>query len=156
MLLNTTRFGEIEVADEHVLTFTQPVIGFQDYRRFVVLDGPDNSRVWWLQSTDSGDLAFLLMNPKDVIPDYRVQLGAHELAELAVTKADELEVYTLVVVPADPNEVRTNLRAPIVVNRKQRLGKQTVLEKQDYPIQYFLAQARAAAPQETGHARTDT
>ncbi len=145
MQLQTTRFGTIEVDPESVITFTQPIIGFQEYRRFVLLPGPPNSGVCWLQSSESGDLAFLLMNPADLIPEYSVPLGQHELAELAASKSEDLEVYTLVVVPEDRTKIRTNLKAPILVNRKHRLGKQAVLERSDYPVQFFLAQAAPKA-----------
>lgn len=157
MQLRTTRFGELEVAETSVITFTQPIIGFQEYRRFVLLPGPADSAVTWLQSTESGELAFLLMNPRDVVPEYRVPLGQHELAELAVNTADELSIFTILVVSDDVAKIRTNLKAPVLINPKQRLGKQTVLERSDYPIQFFLAQAReaAAAREEVSHARTD-
>lgn len=157
MQLRTTRFGDIDVADGSVVTFTQPIIGFQEYRRFVLLPGPEDSAVTWLQSTESGELAFLLMNPVDVVPDYKVPLGKHELAELAVSTPAELAIYTILVVSDDVSKVRTNLKAPILINAKQRLGKQTVLERSDYPIQFFLAKARDAAtpPEEVSNARAD-
>jgi flagellar assembly factor FliW len=141
MELETTRFGTITIDDQAIMTFTQPIIGFQEFRRYVLLDGPVNSNLTWLQSTDSGDLAFILMDPRKVIPDYEIKLGAHELAELAVTKADELDVYTLVVVPQDPSKVRTNLKAPVLINPKQRLAKQTILDRSSYPVQFLLSQA---------------
>lgn len=157
MQIRTTRFGILEVDPDAVITFTQPIIGFQEFRRFIHLPGPTDSFVTWLQSTESPELAFILMDPRSVLADYKVQLSSHELSELAVQSADELEWYTLVVVPQDPSKVRTNLKAPLLLNKKHRLGKQTVLEKSDYPIQFFLAQARSAAPatQEVGHARSD-
>lgn len=158
MKLNTTRFGEIDVDPEAVFTFTQPIIGFQEYRRFVHLPGPSESNVSWLQSTDSGELAFLLMDPRMVLPEYTVKLNREELAELAATSMEDIEVYTLLVVPEDPAKVRTNLKAPILLNPKHRLAKQTVLDRSDYPIQFFLAQARPGAqePQEeVTNARAD-
>ncbi|MBI2432479.1 MAG: flagellar assembly protein FliW [Candidatus Hydrogenedentes bacterium] len=157
MQLKTSRFGTIEIEPSAILTFTQPIIGFQEYRRFILLPGPADSSVHWLQSTDSGDLAFLIMDPRQVMPDYKAPLPAQELAELAVSSVDELDVYTLLVVPDDHAKVRTNLRAPVLINLKQRLGKQTVLDRTDYPIQYFLAQGRQKSPatQEAGHAGAD-
>jgi flagellar assembly factor FliW len=156
MELATTRFGTVTVDDAAVITFTQPIIGFQNFRRFVILPGPAGSRVQWLQSVDSGELAFILMNPRDVVPDYTIDLPPHELTELAVKSAEELEVYTLVVVPANPAEARTNLKAPILINPGQRLGKQTILERSTYPIRYALAQAKGdgEVPQEASNART--
>jgi len=155
--LETSRFGVIEVDPESVITFTQPIIGFQEFRRFLLIAGPPDSQLVWLQSTDSGELAFILMDPRCVIPEYRATLGAHELSELAVQTPDDLEIYTLVVAAKDPTKVRTNLRAPILINRKHRLGKQTVLDKSDYPIQFYLAQAKQGSTtrQEVGHARPD-
>lgn len=139
MQLATTRFGTIEIDPETIITFTQPIIGFPDFRRFVLLPGPQDGVLYWLQSTDSGQLAFLLMDPAPVVEGYSVTLSEFELSELAAVSMEELQVFTLVVVPADPSLVRTNLKAPVVINPRQRLGKQTVLEKSDYPIQYFLA-----------------
>lgn len=145
MKLVTTRFGEIAAEADAVITFTQPIIGFQEYRRFLTMPGPPASGLTWLQSTDSGELAFLMMNPRDVVPDYTVPLSSHDLAELAVSDAGGLEIYTLLVVPADKKKIRTNLRAPILISRGQRLGKQAVLDRSDYPIQFYLAAAKAGA-----------
>jgi flagellar assembly factor FliW len=85
------------------------------------------------------------MNPRDVLPDYKVALGQHEMAELAVTDMASLEIYSLLVVPDDRRKIRTNLRAPVLIHRAQRLGKQAVLDRSEYPIQFFLAGARAEA-----------
>ncbi len=142
MKLETTRFGSLEIDDQAVVTFTGPIIGFQDYRRFVVLPGPEDSGLQWLQSIDSGELAFIIMDPRAVVPDYAIKLGAHELAELAVDSVDQLDVYTLLVVPKNPEQVRTNLKAPVLINPAQRLGKQTILENSSYPVQFLLAQAQ--------------
>jgi flagellar assembly factor FliW len=156
MELETTRFGTVEVDEQSIITFTQPIIGFQEFRRFVILDGPEGGNLKGLQSTDTGDLTFVLMDPRQVVSDYEVKLGDHELSEMVVTHADELDVYTLVVVPQDPAQVRTNLKAPILINPKQRLGKQTILDKSSYPVQFLLSQAasgEAEPREEVGHAR---
>jgi flagellar assembly factor FliW len=87
MQLNTTRFGTLEVNDGDVITFTQPILGFQDQRRFVLLPGPEGSPLKWLQSTESGELAFIVMDPRAVVPDYEVRPGPQEMAELAVKRS---------------------------------------------------------------------
>lgn len=155
MRLETSRFGSLEVDPETVITFTQPIIGFQEFRRFVLMPASEDGAIKWLQSVEKGDLAFLLVNPQDICPGYTVRLNEQELAELAAQGVDELEVYTLLVVPEDPAQVRTNLKAPLLINPKHRLGRQSVLERSDYPIQFFLAQAQADAPREVSNARSD-
>jgi|GEM_PF-146323 len=156
MQLETSRFGSIDVDPNDIITFTQPILGFQDYRRFVLLPGP-SSYLKWLQSTDAGELAFIVMDPSVVVPDYAIGIRPAELSELAVTSVDELDVYTLVVVPEDKMKVRTNLRAPVLVNPKLRLAKQALLDHSDYPIQFFLAQPQQGQGQarEASNARSN-
>lgn len=157
MRLETTRFGVIEVDAESVITFTQPIIGFNDLRRFILLPGPPGTVVKWLQSVDRGSVAFIVIDPRMVFQGYEVDLRPDEMAELAVNAVTELDLYSLVVVPADHSQVRTNLKAPIVINPVQRLGKQAILERRDYPIQFFLGrpQEESEQPKEVAHARTD-
>jgi flagellar assembly factor FliW len=157
MKLETSRFGPVEVDQQDIITFTQPILGFQEYRRYVLLPGP-GAQLRWLQSTDSSDLAFILLDPLAVMPDYHVELRQHDLAELAASTAKDLEVYTLVVVPQDPSQVRTNLKAPILINTKQRLGKQIILDTAEYPVQFFLAQAKESASRREAapHARINS
>jgi len=158
MQLETTRFGSLEIDESTILTFTQPIIGFQEFRRFVLLDDSGGGQIKWLQSTDASDLAFILMDPCSVVSDYEAKLRADELTELAVASQEDLEVYTIVVVPQDPSKVRTNLKAPILINPVQRLAKQTILEQSSYPVQFALAQAKqgAASSQEVSNARSDS
>ena len=158
MKLQTTRFGAVDIDSELILTFTQPIIGFPEQRRFVLLPAGEGSSVKWLQSVESGELAFLVMDPRTVMPDYAVDLGGSELAELAAESVSALDIYTLVVVPQDRSLVRTNLKAPIMVNPRHRLAKQTILERSDYPVQYLLARGQQGPDrkQEAVHARSDS
>jgi flagellar assembly factor FliW len=140
----TTRFGAIEFDPDEVITFTQPILGFNEYRRFLMLPGP-SPFLHWLQSLEAGELAFILMDPSSVVPDYTVSVSKHDLAELAASDMADLEIHTIVVVPPDPSKIRTNLKAPILLNRKHRLGKQVVLDRSDYPVQFHLAQVAPAS-----------
>ncbi|MDZ4860395.1 MAG: flagellar assembly protein FliW [Candidatus Hydrogenedentes bacterium] len=153
MILETTRFGKLAIAPADVITFTQPILGFQEFRRYILLPGP-SEQLTWLQSTDSGDLAFILIDPRTVMPEYEIDLRPQELAELAVASTSELLIFTLVVVPHNPAQIRTNMRAPVLICKKHRLGKQSILERSTYPIQFYLAQARAQSGTEASHART--
>lgn len=139
MQLTTARFGTIEFDSEAVITFTQPIIGFEQRRRFILVPGPDGGFVKWLQSTESPDLAFLIMDPRAVVADYEIEVTPADLNELGANDTSLIEAYTLVVVPKDPSQIRTNLKAPILINPVQRLAKQAVLDRTDYPVQFFFA-----------------
>ena len=50
MKINTVRFGEIEVVDERIFEFVLPIIGFNDLKKFVIVDINNESFFKWLQS----------------------------------------------------------------------------------------------------------
>ena len=52
------QFGELEFDDEHVLTFPQGIIGFEDYRRFILINDEDSQPFRWLVSIEDEDLSF--------------------------------------------------------------------------------------------------
>ncbi len=153
--VDTTRFGPLEIADGDIITFTQPILGFPERRRFVPVPGPPDSFLTWLQSTEDGSLAFLMMDPRAVVPGYRVNISAHDLTELAAQSSDELAIYTLVASGSEPDAIRTNLRAPIVINPRQRLAKQSVLESSAYPIRHHLPSSAVTRQEEATHVGSD-
>lgn len=138
MELETTRFGVITFNEEDVLTFTQPLLGFHIYRHFVLLPGPEDSGLLWLQSIDDGQLAFLLMDPTRVVPDYTAGLAGLVQDELDARDERSIQFYTTVTVPRDGSAIRTNLKAPIAVNQDARRALQVILDDPKYPVHYTL------------------
>ncbi len=141
MKITTTRFGDIEVKDIDVITFVKPILGFQNYKKFVILPVGSDSPIYWLQSVEDGKLAFLMLDPYYILPSYEVPFTHRDLADLDAEKVGDISIYTLLVVPKDPKQIRTNLRAPIVINKGKKLAKQMILDKTDYPVQWFLSQS---------------
>jgi len=156
MKLATTRFGTLEIDEKKIVTFTQPILGFSDCQRYVIIEGPSSGKVWWIQSCDRPEVAFIVMDPLQVVPDYEVRLDASEVEDLHLEKAEDGRLLTIVVVPEDGSKVRTNLKAPIVYNPKTNLAKQVILHDSDYPVQYPLAGAAEEAPVGTSDAGSDT
>ena len=62
MNIITRDFGEIEINEEDIITFTQPVIGFDDYKKFVILHDEDTPKqIAWIQSVEEQAYALLLL-----------------------------------------------------------------------------------------------
>ena len=155
MRVATTRFGTLEVEDKKIVSFTQPILGFSDCQKYIIIEGPGEGRIWWLQSCDKPELAFIVMDPLQIMPDYEVRLDASEVEDLRLKTAEDARLLTIVVVPEDRSKVRTNLRAPIIFNPKTNLAKQVVLHESDYPVQHFLTGAAEQAPVGTADASSD-
>lgn len=131
----TRDFGEVEISEDDVITFTEPIFGFKDYSRFAVLTeesiGPDFA---WLQSVEDASVCFILVNPSTVVGQYNPVLPKR-VAELIET--DE-PMFWLVAVLRDTLEKSTvNLKSPIVINPVSKNAAQVILED-DLPIRYPL------------------
>lgn len=138
MKLSSNRFGDLEVAEEALLTFPSGLVGFPSHRRFVVVEVGDSSEYQWLQSADEPSLAFVLLDLQALDTDYQVEIPDDNLQELDVQSSDTLSLLAVVTIPNDaPERASANLRAPIVVNQRTRKGKQLILHE-SIPIRFPL------------------
>lgn len=141
MKVHTTRFGEVEVGEDRLISIPEGILGFPDSKRFVLLEHDSEGTPFkWLQSVESPGLAFIVMDPNLLISDYAVEFDA-ETAELFGTKAvnDQFVMMSIVNVPRDnPIAMTLNVRAPIVVHLAKRVGRQIILPNEDYQIRHRI------------------
>lgn len=119
------------------LQLTMPVgpLGFEEYRRFSLLEESDGP-ICWLQSADEPLIALPAIEPFLVYPDYHFVLSDAEAASLKLEHPGDAAVLVILTARTDPPTVTANLVAPIVVNRERRLARQIVLTDTDYPMRY--------------------
>ena len=122
--------------EEDVIRFDEGILGFPDSRQYILIPHETESPFAWLQSVDEENLAFLLINPVAVKSDYVVQLPERAADDLKLTDASEGVVFAIVVVTEDPRKMRMNLRAPVIINVRERLGRQVVLEDTSLDLRY--------------------
>lgn len=128
----------VTVQQKDVIRFDEGILGFPDSHRYILVPHETDSPFAWLQSVDEENLAFLLINPACVKPDYVVQLPVNAADDLRLTDASKGVVFAIVVVPEDPRKMRMNLRAPVVINFDKKLGRQVVLEDASLDLRYPL------------------
>jgi flagellar assembly factor FliW len=141
MKVHTTRFGDVEVPEEHVISLPGGVLGFPESKRFILLEHDSEGTPFkWLQSVDSPALAFIVMDPNLMIPDYRVELDPESAELFGVGEATEnLATMSIVNVPRDnPVAMTVNVRAPIVVHLTKRVGRQVILPNEEYQIRHRI------------------
>ena len=133
MLLRTTRFGDLDIDEDRLLTFDEGPMGFPAARTFALVDVAENEDFFWLQSTDDADLAFLGTVPWAYFPDYEPEISEEVVSRLELGSEDEPTVLCLLTIDRERREVTANLLGPVVVNPRTRRGCQTVLYDQDWP-----------------------
>jgi len=143
MKIQTSRFGILDVSDDPLLSFPSGLVGFPDFRRFVVLEAAADSDYQWLQSCDDPSLAVVIVDVHLLQPDFRIDVPGEGLAELDMIQSDPILIMAVVTIPSGrPDQATANLRAPLVVNLRTRKGKQMILHE-SIPLRYPLLQAPA-------------
>lgn len=142
--VQTARFGEIEVKEEDRVELSQGLLGFPHRKSFVLLEHEADSPFTWLQSLEDEHLAFILVDPARFYPGYQVTFGASEIKDLDLYGEEGALIYALATVSGEPEEMTANLKAPLVVNRQNRKGKQVVLSDPQYGLRHCIFREPAA------------
>ena len=133
MKINTSRFGELEVDDQAIVTVPGGLIGFTEQQRYVILQHKPGSPFYWFQAVDHPDLAFVIVNPLTFKPDYVFDLPKALLGDLHVESPEDVAIYVIVTIPhGRPQEMTANLLGPLVINTRAKLARQIILDEARY------------------------
>ncbi len=133
-----TRFGDIEVNEDSIITFQKGLPGFENLKKFVITS-QNTDPIMWLVSLEDENVALPVINPWLIRFDYDVKLPEGVVNELEIEEKEEVEVWTILTIPeGNPENMTVNLLAPIVINKKKRLGEQVVLEDSEYGLRHSV------------------
>jgi flagellar assembly factor FliW len=125
MIVNTSRFGPVEVDEGRVITFPRGMLGFARFNKYVLIQPNEEGYFFWLQSTEAAELAFVVTDPSLFVRDYRVALKPEQIDEMGLDSVEEAQV--LVIVNKRGTVLTGNLQGPLVINTRTRQGEQLVL-----------------------------
>ena len=152
MIVETTRFGDIEVDDGSILRMKRGLLGFEEMKRFCLIPHEPNTPFRWLQSVDLAALAFVVVDPSRFFADYNIEINDVEASELEIDDAEHAIVLTTVTIRRDEQMMTTNLAGPIVINAKTLVGMQIILENDKYGTQHVISDTPALAAPKAGEA----
>jgi len=139
MLLKTKHFGEIDVPEEKFIEFAEGLPGFEQLHRFTIIDSSEeNSPFKWLQSVDDPDIAFAVANPFLIVKDYDFELSEDDVKRLSIENAEDVAVYSVIVVPDKIEKMSMNLKAPIIINSRNKSGAQVILDTDKYTVRHYI------------------
>lgn len=149
MIIETSRFGGIEVDDQKFLNFPRGLLGFPDDREFALIQTGENSAFYWMQAVHRPELAFVVCDPRMFAPDYRIAIKSEDLAQVGLSDTSGSQVFVIVNKVGDT--LTGNLQGPLVINVATRVGKQLVLSDKKHSTRHPLMQlpVRAAAVSRT-------
>ncbi|MBN2324700.1 MAG: flagellar assembly protein FliW [Spirochaetes bacterium] len=137
MKLKTRPYGEIEVHEKQKVHFPEGLIGFEDIHDYYMLDSKEGP-FYWLQASCEPDMAFLLIDPRVFMEDYELAISESELLQLSLESLDDMLDFAIVTVPDDPSMISANLMGPVVINRKTRVARQVISQRDDYGVKHYI------------------
>jgi flagellar assembly factor FliW len=144
MLLNTIRFGEIEVNENEIMAFSAGIPGFEHLHLFTIIKTDEELPFSFLQAVEDGDIAFIVINPFEFYPSYEFDISEELQSELKIRNEQDLIILTILSVQGNIEEATVNLLAPILCNAREMLGKQVILHDTDYTTKHKLVEMKEA------------
>jgi flagellar assembly factor FliW len=149
--LESKYFGKVGYDPDSEVEFPLGLPGFEQERRFVLIEQTFNRPIVFLQSLSRPELCFVTLPVQTIVPGYRLQLGQEDLAVLGVEECwrpeDESALLRLAIVSLAENEPPTaNLLSPIIVHCRNRLAVQVIQSDSPYSHRHPLYDEAAEAP----------
>ena len=138
MLIQTSRFGEIAIAEDQIINLPSGLIGFSEDRRFVIREDEAASPFRWLQAVDNEVLAFVMIEPHVSVSNYELELTKDNLKKLKAESIKDLSVFALVTMAKNMEDVTVNLQGPLLFNLEKRLGLQFIIQDGKYSTRHPL------------------
>ena len=137
MKFETPRFGSIDVDADKIIRFENGMPGFPDCTQFIVMDHDVATPLKWLQCVDRPEVAFLVVEPEQVLSNYEVEVPSWVLRLVSWNEEDDTrDVGTFLILNVADEELTANLRAPVIVNIRKRLAFQMILDDMEIPIRH--------------------
>lgn len=137
------------------LTEAQPVIcevqiptgllGFEPMKKYLLIANPAEEPFRWLQVKDNPSLAFVVVDPFLITPDYHPDIPQADVEFLGLAAPEDAALFNIVTLHGS-RRATMNLKGPVVINRNTGIGKQVILANAaEYSLQHPLPLANAAA-----------
>jgi flagellar assembly factor FliW len=138
MEISTKYHGIRQYKEEDVLTFKKGLPGFEDLRKFILFPVEENESFSILHSIENQEVGIVALWAFDIIKDYEIDIDESLVGELNIKEEKDVVVLNTVTLNSVLENITVNLKAPIVINIKERLGEQIILDKQEYSIKHPL------------------
>jgi flagellar assembly factor FliW len=137
-------FGAVEFSPGEQFVFPNGLPGFPCETDFLPVEVPDQLPLVYLQSLRTSDLCFVAAPVNCVVEDYQLCADAEDLTliDLGPDNARGPQTLCLALLCfAEDGRATANLRAPLIVNLRNRRGVQAIRNDDRYAFRFPLQAA---------------
>lgn len=143
MIIRTSRFGQLEVDQDRLITFEEGILGFPKQNQYALIQTGEGSGFYWLQAVCTEDLAFVVCDPRLFVADYQVPVKLEDLKNVGLDSPEDAQVFIIVNKVGDL--LTGNFQGPLVVNVQNRKARQLVLSDKRYSTRHPLMRTSSRA-----------
>lgn len=137
----TTKFHGIrEYKEEDILNFKKGLPGFEQLKKYILFPVENNEIFSILQSIEDESVGLVVISPFEIAKNYEFKLEEKIIDKLAIKEPEDVLVVSTVTLSSKPENITVNLKAPIIINIKEKLGEQIILEREQYKVKHPLIQ----------------
>jgi len=128
----------LEEKANNIITFNNGLPGFESLKTFALEEIEGSEPFKTLKSTENENIGFVTIVPFDFKVDYEVKLTEAVINSLKIEAPEDVLILNTVTLNSDVKKITTNLKAPIIINLKNNLGYQMILDRENYSIKHPL------------------
>ena len=150
VIVDTKPFGKIEVEEKQIIDFPDGILGFEFEKKFIILDSNEQSPFKWMQAYSEPDLAFVIIQPVDFLPEYDLVISHVDLESVNTKNVEDLLVFAIVTIPSDTSQMTANLQGPIIINPEKKVGRQVISLSDKYKVKHKILEEMQKSRAEEG------
>ncbi len=128
----------VEEKEKNIITFNNGLPGFENLKTYVLEDIEGSEPFKMLKATEDESVGFVTIVPFEFKGDYEVKLTEAVINSLKIEDPEDVLILNTVTLNSDIKKITTNLKAPIIINSKNNLGYQMILDRENYSIKHPL------------------
>ena len=130
--------GEIEYEESGIITFNKGIPGFEELKKFILVNLVDYEPFKLLQSLEENEIGLIVTSPYEFFNDYEIKLSDETIKNLKIETPEQVTILTTVTLNSDVKKITTNLQGPIVINTSNNFGEQIILDDPKYKVKSSL------------------
>lgn len=123
-ILRSPKLGPVRFRAEDVIDFPEGIPGFETLTKFLLVTRTECEPFVFLTALERPEIALPLLPPSLVQPGWTPPVSGPE----------DLAWYAVVIITPNATAMIPNLRAPIFVNLRDRIGRQLLLDDDNTPV----------------------
>ena len=126
--------GKMMYKNDEIIYFEKGIPGFDNLKKYIIKEVENDSPFNILQSVEDKDIGFIIIPPFFIHNDYEIKLSEEIIEKLNIENQEDVLLYSIVTLNSKVEDITANLKAPLVINIKNKKGEQYIIDKEKYSI----------------------